>query len=141
MNIKIISTEEELKQAFAIRTKVFIEEQNVPPEEEIDDLEDVSTHFLVTDEDGSPMGTGRFRILDGYGKVERICILADYRSKGVGFALMEAIEKHALAEHVEILKLNAQTQAIPFYEKLGYGISSDIFLDAGIPHRAMKKHL
>lgn len=141
MDIKIVSEQEELDQVFSVRTKVFVDEQNVPEEEEIDHLEEESTHFLVIDEESNPIGAGRFRVVDSYGKVERICILPDFRSKGVGKDLMNTIEQYALSKQIEILKLNAQNQAIPFYEKLGYSVISDEFLDAGIPHHTMKKHI
>ena len=141
MNIKIVTTEEELQQAYHVRKTVFVEEQNVPIEEEIDHLEEESTHFIVTNEDNEPIGAGRFRVVDSYGKVERICVIAEARTSGIGRALMEAIEQYALSQEIEITKLNAQVQAIPFYESLGYAIISDEFLDAGIPHRTMKKRL
>ena len=141
MDIKIVTNEEELQQAYQVRKIVFVDEQKVPVEEEIDHLEEESTHFLVMIENDEPIGAGRFRIVDNYGKVERICVLPQARSTGVGRSLMEAIEQHALSQGLEITKLNAQVQAIPFYKSLGYGIISEEFLDAGIPHRTMKKQL
>ena len=141
MDIKIVTNEEELQQAYQVRKIVFVDEQKVPIEEEIDHLEEESTHFLVMNENDEPIGAGRFRIVDNYGKVERICVLPQARSTGVGRSLMEAIEQHALSQGLEITKLNAQVQAIPFYKSLGYGIISEEFLDAGIPHRTMKKRL
>ncbi len=141
MDIKIVTNEEELQQAYQVRKIVFVDEQKVPVEEEIDHLEEESTHFLVMNENDEPIGAGRFRIVDNYGKVERICVLPQARSTGVGRSLMEAIEQHALSQGLEITKLNAQVQAIPFYKSLGYGIISEEFLDAGIPHRTMKKQL
>ena len=141
MDIKIVTNEEELQQAYQVRKIVFVDEQKVPVEEEIDHLEEESTHFLVMNEHNEPIGAGRFRIVDNYGKVERICVLPQARSTGVGRSLMEAIEQHALSQGLEITKLNAQVQAIPFYKSLGYGIISEEFLDAGIPHRTMKKQL
>lgn len=141
MNIKIVTNEEELQQAFHIRKMVFVDEQHVPIEEEIDHLEEEATHFLVTNEQDEPIGAGRFRVVDSYGKVERICVLPQARTTGVGRSLMEVIEQHALSQEIEITKLNAQVQAIPFYESLGYAIMSEEFLDAGIPHRTMKKRL
>ncbi len=141
MDIKIVTNEEELQQAYQVRKIVFVDEQKVPVEEEIDHLEEESTHFLVMNEHDEPIGAGRFRIVDNYGKVERICVLPQARSTGVGRSLMEAIEQHALSQGLEITKLNAQVQAIPFYKSLGYGIISEEFLDAGIPHRTMKKRL
>lgn len=141
MNIMIVSEQQDLEKAFFVRTQVFVNEQNVPEEEEIDHLEEESTHFLVTDDEGNPAGAGRFRVVDGIGKVERICIMPEFRSKGVGKALMNAIEQYALSKQIDILKLNAQNQAIPFYERLGYSVISDEFMDAGIPHHSMKKHI
>ena len=141
MNIKIVSEQQELEQVFSVRTQVFVHEQNVPEEEEIDHLEDASIHFLVTDEDGKPAGAGRFRVVDAEGKIERICIMPEFRSNGVGKALMNSIEQYALSKNIKTFKLNAQNQAIPFYEKLGYTVTSDEFMDAGIPHHTMKKHV
>lgn len=141
MDIKIVTNEEELQQAYQVRKIVFVDEQKVTVEEEIDHLEEESTHFLVMNENDEPIGAGRFRIVDNYGKVERICVLPQARSTGVGRSLMEAIEQHALSQGLEITKLNAQVQAIPFYKSLGYGIISEEFLDAGIPHQTMKKRL
>ena len=141
MNIMIVTNEEELQQAYHVRKTVFVEEQNVPIEEEIDHLEGESTHFLVKNENDEPIGAGRFRVVDSYGKVERICVLAEARKSGAGRALMEFIEQYALSQEIEITKLNAQVQAIPFYESLGYAVISDEFLDAGIPHRTMKKRI
>ncbi|PKR86789.1 GNAT family N-acetyltransferase [Heyndrickxia camelliae] len=140
MNIVKVTTEDQLKDAFTIRKTVFVEEQQVPEEEEIDQFEDAADHFVLYDEN-HPVGAGRFRVVDGKGKVERICVLSSYRGKGAGKIIMEAIEQHALEKGLKKLKLNAQTHAIPFYEKLQYEVVSDEFLDAGIPHKTMEKAL
>ncbi len=140
MNIVKVTTEDQLKDAFTIRKTVFVEEQQVPEEEEIDQFEDAADHFVLYDEN-HPVGAGRFRVVDGKGKVERICVLSSYRGKGSGKIIMEAIEQHALEKGLKKLKLNAQTHAIPFYEKLQYEVVSDEFLDAGIPHKTMEKAL
>ncbi|MEI2354896.1 GNAT family N-acetyltransferase [Mesobacillus zeae] len=140
MEVKIVKDEQGLADTFEVRKKVFIEEQNVPEDEEIDEFESGSTHFILY-LDGIPSGAGRFRILDGAGKVERICVLQSARNTGAGTAIMDKIEEYAKSKSTETLKLNAQTQAIPFYEKLGYQIVSEEFMDAGIPHRTMKKSL
>ena len=120
MEIVIAKDKKTLEDAFKVRKVVFVDEQKVPPEEEIDQYEDEATHFLLLDDQGSPSGAGRFRILDGIGKVERICVLADKREKGAGAAIMGKIEEFAKQHPVTRLKLNAQVTAIPFYEKLGY---------------------
>lgn len=140
MEVIIAKNKEQREDAYSVRKIVFIDEQNVPPEEEIDEFEEQSTHFVLYDE-GKPVGAGRFRELNGYGKVERICVLSSYRGKGAGKLIMEKIHEFALASYIKKLKLNAQEHAIPFYEKLGYTVVSDTFLDAGIPHKTMEKTL
>ncbi|WP_394235362.1 GNAT family N-acetyltransferase [Niallia oryzisoli] len=140
LDVQIISNQQQQNDAFAIRKKVFVEEQQVPPEEEIDKLESESTHFILYINE-EPAGAGRFRTVDGYGKVERICVLKDYRGTGAGKAIMEKIEAYAKKEGFTRLKLNAQTHAIPFYSRLGYEVTSEEFLDAGIPHKTMMKEI
>lgn len=141
MNVKLVSTQQELDDAFSIRKKVFIEEQKVPAEEEIDQYEDDCVHFVLYNGENQPSGAGRFRVVDGYGKVERICVLKDQRKTGAGKAIMNAIEKYAQENGLQKLKLNAQTHAIPFYSGLGYDTVSEEFLDAGIPHKTMVKSI
>ncbi|OLS34112.1 GNAT family N-acetyltransferase [Alkalihalophilus pseudofirmus] len=150
MNVVKVMNDQQLKDAYSIRTKVFVEEQNVPKEEEVDDLEDQSIHFVMYENDrtigsediySKPIGAGRLRLVDGYAKAERICVAKDARGTGAGRFLMNEMEKEALNLGVSKVKLNAQTHAEPFYSKLGYEITSDEFLDAGIPHVSMVKTL
>ncbi|WP_210364536.1 GNAT family N-acetyltransferase [Bacillus sp. REN3] len=140
MEVRIVSTEQEREDAFDVRRIVFIGEQDVPEEEEIDEYEDDAVHFVLYDGE-KPAGAGRFRILEGIGKVERICVLKSNRKSGAGVAIMKKIEDYAKEQGVSVLKLNAQTHAIPFYSKLGYETVSEEFLDAGIPHKTMKKSI
>jgi predicted GNAT family N-acyltransferase len=140
MNLKVVATEEELNDAFSIRKEVFVKEQNVPEELEIDEFEDHAIHFALY-QNNRPVGAGRFRELNGYGKVERICVAQNVRGSGAGKVIMLGIEEYAREKKISTLKLNAQTSAIPFYEKLGYAIVSEEFMDAGIPHKTMKKTL
>jgi len=109
-------------------------------EEEIDQFENEATHFVLYNE-SSPIGAGRFRIVDGFGKVERICVLKDSRKSGAGKVIVNGIEKFAEDKGLKKLKLNAQTHAIPFYSQLGYEVVSEEFLDAGIPHKTMIKKI
>lgn len=140
MKMILVQTDKEMQDALLVRKEVFVNEQNVPLEEEIDEYENSSTHFVLYNQD-EPAGAGRFRLKDGVGKVERICVQADYRRKGAGKIIMQFVEKYAKENGVPALKLNAQTHAIPFYENLGYSVTSDEFLDAGIPHKSMEKIL
>jgi predicted GNAT family N-acyltransferase len=125
--------------ALLVRRIVFIEEQHVSEEEEIDEFEQEATHFVLYD-DGKPIGAGRFRIVDhGLGKIERICVLPQYRGRGAGKLIMKTIERFAQQQGVPKVKLNAQTHAESFYQKLGYKTVSDVFMEAGIPHVTMVK--
>jgi predicted GNAT family N-acyltransferase len=140
VTVKKVENQNELEDAFTIRKIVFVNEQNVPIDEEIDQFEDEATHFVMYQE-GAPIGAGRFRVVDGYGKVERICVLKEARKTGAGKTIMGAIESHAYNKGLKKLKLNAQTHAIPFYAGLGYEVVSEEFLDAGIPHKTMIKEV
>ncbi|WP_449539537.1 GNAT family N-acetyltransferase [Ferdinandcohnia sp. Marseille-Q9671] len=140
MEAKIVTNNKELDDAYTVRKIVFVDEQKVPLEEEIDQFENEATHVVLYDEE-EPVGAGRFRELDGYGKVERICVLASHRKKGAGNLIMHKMEEIAKGQGLTKLKLNAQTQAENFYKKLGYETVSGIFMDAGIPHVTMIKQL
>lgn len=138
--VKKVETQQELEDAYRIRMDVFVKEQHVPEEEEIDEYEPKATHFVIY-EDSEVIGAGRLRYLNEYGKIERICIAKTFRSKGIGQLLMNAIEDEIKQNHFLKAKLNAQTQAKSFYSRLGYEIVSGEFLDAGIPHVTMEKTL
>jgi len=140
-----IRTEEELQEAFAIRKEVFVDEQQVPIEEEIDAfdrLSGVCRHYLAM-EGISPIGAARWReYAPGTAKLQRIAVLKPWRGKGIGRLLVEAMERDAAALGYRLAVLDAQCTAEPFYRKLGYTTeSAEPFLDAGIPHVRMCKHL
>ena len=140
MNIKVVQTKEEKKQAFQIRTTVFVEEQNVSMEEEIDEFEESSIHFIGY-ENNVPVAASRLRWVDEYGKLERICILKEFRGKSYGTDLIHRMEVEVRKKGYTKTKLNAQTRAVDFYKRLDYKVVSEEFLDAGIPHVTMTKQL
>lgn len=140
MEIKVVETKQQLQDAYAVRMKVFVEEQGVPQGIEIDEYEEQATHFVVYD-NRVAIGAGRFRRLDGIGKVERICILEAFRKTGAGKQLMEAIEGVMKQQGIRKAKLNAQTHAENFYHRIGYTTVSELFYEAGIPHVTMEKRL
>ncbi|WP_273834675.1 GNAT family N-acetyltransferase [Guptibacillus sedimenti] len=140
MDVRVVKTEKEKSDAFKVRHTVFVDEQNVPSDLEIDEHDNDAIHFVAYDK-SAPVAAGRFRVLDNMGKVERICVLGDYRGTGLGLLLMSAIETHAKDLSLKGTKLNAQISAVGFYEKLGYEVISDQFMDAGIPHVTMTKNL
>ena len=134
-----MKTSSEREDAFSVRRIVFVEEQGVPLSLELDELDETADHFVVYTEN-TPIGAGRIREIDsGIGKVERVCILPEFRGKHLGKLIMQALENHAAYKGLEKIVLNAQTYAIPFYEKIGYIITSPEFMDADIPHRTMEK--
>ena len=120
----------------AIRRRVFIEEQNVPEELELDDLDATAVHLLAT-QDGRPVGTARLLIEGESAKIGRVAILPELRGTGAGAALMRAALDELRARGVTRAKLGAQTHAIGFYERLGFTVYGPEYDDAGIPHRDM----
>lgn len=140
MNIIKVTTPKELEHAYHIRTVVFIEEQQVPYEEEMDGLDEEAIHFIVYD-DVTPVAASRLRFVDNYGKLERICVLKEYRGKSIGKHLIQTMEELILDHGYQQAKLHGQIHAKKFYQGLGYKTVSDEFMDAGIPHVTMIKQL
>ena len=143
MNVKRITIDEDLRKAFYIRKEVFVKEQGVPLEDEFDEFDKLNgqcEHILVYYEE-QPVGTGRVRWVDEFGKLERICILEHYRKFGLGKIIITALEEIAQERGTTRVKLHGQTQAQGFYKKLGYQTSSSVFIEDGIPHLLMTKEL
>ncbi|MCA0969559.1 GNAT family N-acetyltransferase [Halobacillus litoralis] len=140
MRIEKVKTEEQKNDAFSIRRVVFVDEQQVPEELELDEHDDSAVHF-VGYEDNTPVAAGRMREFDGYGKLERICVLKNHRGKQYGKRIILGMESFILDQGLNQAKLNAQTHAEAFYRSLGYETISDEFMDAGIPHVTMIKSL
>lgn len=143
MEIFKITDAADLEKAFSIRKEVFVEEQHVPIEEEIDTydtLDGECEHVLLT-KDGQAVGTGRVRLVDDYGKIQRVAIRLTERKHGYGKVIIQKLEELAAARGATKAKLDAQVHAIGFYEKLGYTVQSDVFMDAGIEHVLMTKSL
>lgn len=139
VTVRIVTSDLEREDAFSVRRKVFVEEQGVPLNLELDDYDNYAAHFVVYSMT-SPIGAGRLRETNaGIGKVERVCVLEECRGQHLGNLIMNALEEYAKETGMNKIILNAQTYAIPFYEKLGYVITSPEFMDADIPHRAMEK--
>jgi predicted GNAT family N-acyltransferase len=124
--------------ARAVRQAVFVDEQQVPANLEWDDRDDDCVQLLATDANGSAIGTGRL-LADG--AIGRIAILAAHRGRGLGRAIMEALITEARRRGLTETYLTAQTQARAFYEKLGFAVAGEEFLEAGIPHITMKRKL
>lgn len=124
-----------------IRDEVFVMEQRVSPVDEWDTHDYEATHFLML-VDGAPMGTARVRVLGDVAKLERIAIRSYVRGQGLGKKMMQYLLQFAAQQKgVITARISAQTYAIAFYEKCGFAITSEEFIDAGIPHKMMERGL
>src|SRR5687767_14298637 len=140
VEIRLINDASERDACYLVRMKVFVEEQNVPPWEEMDEFDESAEHFVAIC-DGKIVGTAR--LVDkggGVAKIGRVAVIEEHRGRGLGKALMLAIAESARTRY-HTLTLDAQLQVIPFYESLGYSAEGEIFLDANIEHRRMTRLL
>lgn len=117
--------------AAPVRFTVFVEEQKVPEDAEIDDWDPQCVHALAFDARGRVLGTGRL-LPDGH--IGRMAVLKEARQGGVGSALLAALMAEARRHGHPRAALSAQTHAIPFYRRHGYVVVSGEYMDCGIPH-------
>ena len=127
----------EFAQAMKIRIQVFVEEQKVPLQEEHDCVDLTARHFGVF-LDGACVGTGRLYLQDGIGILGRLAILPEFRGRGLGRGLVQALIIAGQTRGIHEFLLGAQTHALDFYKKLGFRPEGELFLDGGIPHRMMR---
>lgn len=120
-----------------VRQAVFINEQNVPEEDEWGHGDEEALHFVASIA-GNPIATAR---LSADGTVGRMAVLKNFRNQGTGSAIMEQLIKSAKQNRFIVLKLNAQRTAEGFYAKHGFIAEGDEFTDAGIAHIAMQLEL
>jgi predicted GNAT family N-acyltransferase len=134
-----------LQQAFDVRRKVFVVEQNIPEQLELDEFDQAPTtiHILARDPRGVAVGTARMRPYHEptVGKVERVAVVPSHRGTGLGRMLMEYLEGMAKQTGFREIRLNAQLQAETFYKRLGYKVLGSPFMEAGIQHISMWKAL
>ena len=136
--IEPASWEADLADLRAVREQVFLIEQAIPPEEEWDALDAKSHHVLARDRDGHPIGTGR---LTPEHMIGRMAVLAPWRGKGVGAAIVRVLLEQARALHYPAIELHAQSHALAFYASLGFEAYGDQFDECGIAHRMMRMQL
>ena len=134
--VRLVQNSKELDACYLVRMAVFVDEQKVPPWEEMDSHDETADHFAVF-HDAEVVGTARIvDIGDKTGKIGRVAIVKDSRNLGLGRALMLHVIGVGFDKY-ESLVLDAQLPVISFYEKLGFKVEGEVFLDAGIEHKRM----
>ena len=147
IDIVPVTLMDELHEALAVRFRVFVDEQGVPADEEIDAYDASPTggagsealHILAK-ADGATIGAARLLLeapIGGAVHLGRVAVLTEWRRSGVGNALMERLHGEARARGFVRVEISAQTYAIPFYERLGYLVEGPVYLEVGIEHCAM----
>ena len=119
-----------------LRTQVFVDEQKVPADMEIDEKDPVCQHYKVTNSDGTIVATARL-LANAY--IGRMCVHSRLRGSGIGGSLLQYIIEQAESQGFKQLHLNAQVDAVPFYQRFGFVTDSDIFVEAGIDHQHMTR--
>lgn len=136
--IELGSWQEMAERARPLRVQVFVTEQGVPPALECDEFDAMAEHALALDTNGRTIGTGRL-LPDGH--IGRMAVLAEWRRRGVGSALLERLLQSAREQGLTRIELNAQIHAAPFYARFGFVPEGAEFLEAGIRHLAMSLSL
>ena len=137
LRIEILHWAAARAEASRIRLKVFVEEQRVPREIEMDDMDAACLHALAW-LDGKAVGTGRL-LPDGH--IGRMAVLGESRALGVGGAILERLVEEARRQGLREVVLSAQTHAIGFYRRHGFSEEGEVFEEAGIPHQEMRRVL
>ena len=139
--VKLVETEEELEGAIGVRFRVFVAEQSVPPEEELDAADATATHAIAIFQD-RVIGTGRLIVQDGSTAViGRMAVDLEWRRHGVGGRILTFLEQEARSRGLREAHLHAQEYVKSFYASHGYAEHGDVFLEVGIPHIEMRKGL
>ena len=145
--VKLVETVEEREAAFAIRLRVFVDEQRVPVEEELDHDDELATHVIAYLR-GTPVGTGRVVYGPSHdasdrrvARIGRMAVEGPCRRRGVGGRILRSLEDEARRQGLNLAVLHAQTYVKGFYASHGYVEDGDPFLEVGIEHVQMKKPL
>ena len=128
---------EDLAEPFAIRREVFIEEQNVPEDEEFDGFDSQALHLMVY-VDEAPAATGRIWHDDAGFRIGRLAVRKVFRGQKIGDLALRLLIYKAFASGAESININAQTYIMPLYRKFGFKEFGEEFIEAGIPHMAMR---
>lgn len=136
--VSLVSWEEGASLLRPLRTTVFVHEQGVPAELEMDERDAVCIHALAVS-DGQAVATGRLLPAEaGVARIGRMAVARAWRGKGLGASVLAALMQAARARGDREIELHAQLHAAPFYDKLGYTRVGAVYEEAGIPHVNMR---
>ena len=138
LDIRFIQNSKDMLSCLELRRTVFIEEQNVPENEEVDGDDPDCDHILLTVSD-IPVGAARLKYYNDFVKVQRVCVLKNYRGQGIGSNIINFIIRHVEKNDIRSsVRLGSQFHALEFYKGLGFIEFGEEYLDAGILHKDME---
>jgi predicted GNAT family N-acyltransferase len=132
---------EDRPEVHALRTRVFVDEQGVPPEIERDDADETAVHVLSRDDSGAVVATGRLLVRGASASIGRMAADASVRGRGHGAAVLAELHHQAVLRGVREIELHAQLTARGFYERAGYTPVGEVYEEAGIAHITMRRRL
>ncbi len=135
-----IKPNEDFLNSYEIRKTVFVEEQNIPIENEMDELDSECFHIVLYS-DATPVGSGRFYVHDDMARLGRVAVLKQARGKGYASIICRALIDIAKRENVKLVTLDSQSYVASLYEKLGFVREGGKFLEEGISHVKMNMDL
>ena len=139
--VKLVETEEEMEAAIGVRFRVFVTEQSVPAEEELDDADATATHCIALHQ-GQVVGTGRLVHPEGDAiYIGRMAVDLAWRRQGIGSQILRFLEEEAKTQGMQRCILDAQEYVKAFYAAHGYQEHGDTFLEVDIPHIEMGKEI
>ena len=141
ISYKLVTNDGELKAAFAVRTQIFVDEQGISEDLELDEHDSEALHMVVKDGD-KVIGTARVLFLaTNQAKLERMAILKPFRRRGIGRRIISFLIEELRNRQVEQVVLHAQYLVVAFYESCGFEKSGSPFWEAGIKHIKMQRQL
>lgn len=141
VTIKLVETQAELEGAIAVRMQVFVAEQSIPAEEELDEADATATHAVALYR-GRVIGTGRLVLHDAEtAQIGRMAVAVEWRRQGIGGLILQQLELEARDQGLKGALLHAQEYVKGFYAAHGYHEQGEVFLEVDIPHVEMRKEL
>ena len=139
--VKLVETQAELRAAMQVRHRVFVQEQQIPVEEERDEADESAIH-AVAFQGGQALGAGRVVLQDGgFARIGRMAVAQSARTQGIGSRILALLEGEARARGCRWSVLHAQEYIKSFYVKRGYSQHGNVFFEVDIPHVEMRKRL